>query len=370
VDAPWIESTEALALWLAGLPPGPLAVDTEADSFHHYREKVCLVQLSSGDCHALVDPLAAIELTPLAAPFAAAQIPKIMHGADYDVRLLTRDFGLTVSGLTDTMIAARLAGEPALGLAALLAKHLGVTLDKAHQRADWSRRPLPESMRRYAVEDTRHLAALAAILEEQLQALGRADWAREECVRLERVRWRDRRDDDPEAYRRTKGAKGLDRAGLAVLRELWDWRDATARRRDRPHFKVLHDETLVALAKSPPGAIGELARVTGVPESLVRSPSAGEVIEAVRRGTECPEDARPEIRRDVRERLERDVELRIARIRERRDAIAKELALDPSVIASRAVVEEMAKRWEAGEDPWAVAELRSWQIGVLRPSLT
>jgi len=369
MDALWIDSTEALAAWVGGMGRGPLAVDSEADSFHHYREKVCLVQLSAGGRHALVDPLASIDLSPLRTPFSDRAIRKILHGADYDIRLLSRDFDLAVFGLVDTMIAARLLGEPALGLAALLDKHLGVSLDKAHQRADWSRRPLVESMRAYAIEDTRHLESLASILEARLEALGRTDWAREEWSRLESVRWSDRRDTDPEPFRRTKGARALDRAELAVLRELWQWRDAMARKRDQPLFRVLRDETLVALVKAPPSSIGDLTRISGFPDYLVRSPSANDVIDAARRGLACPEADRPEARLDVRERLSPAVESRIALIRQRRDELARALELDPSVLASRGIVEEMAKRWEAGDDPWGIAELRRWQTGVLRPAL-
>src|SRR5262245_9489536 len=248
MDAAWIDTTEGLTEFARDVGSGPLAVDTEADSFHHYREKVCLVQLSASGRNALVDPLSSVDLRSLKPLLEDRSVPKLLHGADYDIRLLTRDYGLAISGVFDTMVAARLLGEEALGLAALLAKHLGVVLDKSHQRADWSKRPLPEAMRSYAVLDTCHLEALALILRERLEGQGRRAWMREECERLEAVRWRDRRDDDPEGYRRTKGAAKLDRAGLAVLREAWLWRDALARQRDRPLFKILRDETLLAIA--------------------------------------------------------------------------------------------------------------------------
>ena len=362
MDAVWIESTEALSGWIAGLPAGPLAVDTEADSFHHYREKVCLVQLSAADAHALVDPLGEVDLSPLRAPLADAEVRKVLHGADYDIRLLTRDFDLPITGLWDTMIAARLAGEPALGLASLLETHLGVTLDKKHQRADWSRRPLPPELRAYAVDDTRHLVRLAAIFEERLHELGRTAWMREECLRLEKVRWRERESADPEAFRRTKGAKSLDRLGLSVLRELWAWRDAAALRRDRPHFRVMRDETMLAIAKARPATIAELAAIGKVS-------SAVDVLAAVAAGIALPESSWPEVRVEVRVRLEPAVESRIALIKARRDELAKALALDPSVVATRGVVEDLAKRWVAGEDPWVSAELRQWQAELLRPAL-
>ncbi len=369
MDVTWIDTTEALTDWVLGIGAGPLAVDTEADSFHHYREKVCLVQLTAGDRHALIDPLATIELTPLKAPFEDGNVRKLLHGADYDIRLLSRDFGLVVTGLGDTMIAARLLGEPAFGLAALLEKHLAVVLDKTHQRADWSKRPMPEAMRAYAVEDTRHLEVLTSILDERLDALGRTAWLREECARLEGVRWRDRRDDDPEPFRRTKGAKSLDRAGLAVLRELCVWREAMARRRDKPLFRVLRDETLVTLAKTPPDSLADLRKVAGFPDYLLRSPSGHDVLQAVRRGVACVEADRPEIRVESRERLQPEVETRVAFLKQKRDALALTLELDPAVLASRGVLEDLAKRWVAGDDPWDVAELREWQKGLLRPSI-
>ena len=296
MDVSWIDTTEALAAWVDAVGSGPLAVDTEADSFHHYREKVCLVQLSAGGRHALVDPLAPIDLTALKAPLADRSVRKILHGADYDIRLLGRDFGFSVLAFSDTMIAARLLGEPAVGLAAMLAAHLGVTLDKAHQKADWSKRPMPAAMRVYAVEDTRHLEALALRLEERLEASGRTGWLREECERLESVRWRDRRDDEPETFRRTKGAAALGRDELAVLRELWAWRDATARTRDKPLFRILRDETLIALVAAAPSSVDELARVSGISDAFVRTSAANEVVLAVARGVSCPEAERPEIR--------------------------------------------------------------------------
>jgi len=183
------------------------------------------------------------------------------------------------------------------------------------------------------------------------------------------VRWNDRRDTDPEPFRRTKGAAALDRAELAVLRELWHWRDAMARQRDQPLFRILRDESLLALAKTPPSSIGDLTRIPGFPGYLVRSPSANDVIDAARRGVSCLEADWPEKRLDVRERLLPAVEARISVIRKRRDELARTLELDPSVLASRGVVEEMAKRWEAGDDPWEITELRQWQTELLRPVL-
>ncbi|HZN54345.1 MAG TPA: HRDC domain-containing protein [Candidatus Polarisedimenticolaceae bacterium] len=367
MSATWIDGTEALDAWLGTIEAGPVAVDTEADSFHHYREKVCLIQLSAGSRHALVDPLASIDLAALRPVLADPSVEKLLHGADYDVRLLHRDLGFEVRGLFDTMIAARLAGEPAFGLAALLEKHLRVTLDKAHQRADWSKRPLTAALRDYAVADTRFLAPLAEILRERLAHLGRTEWAREECERIESVRWRERRDDDPEPFRKTKGSRVLDRAGLAVLREIWGWRDAAARGRDKPPFRILRDEVLVALAKSPAAAIGDLAQVAGFPEFLLRSPAAHDLVAAAQRGAAAPQESLPEILPSVRPKLDPQVASRVERCKAVRDVLARDLELEPSILASRGVLEEMARREVGGGDPWTVPELRTWQMALLRP---
>lgn len=369
MDASWIETTAALTEWLGGAGDGPVAVDTEADSFHHYREKVCLVQLSAGGRHALVDPLSAVNFAPLGGPLQDSARRKLFHGADYDVRLIQRDFGIEVRNLFDTSIAARLTGEEGLGLGALVQKYLGITLDKSHQRADWSRRPLTPELVDYAIADTTHLEALTEILETNARNLGRDTWVEEECGRLESVRWRDRRQDDPEPFRRVKGAASLDPSRLAVLREVWGWREGMAQRRDRPVFRVLRDEILIAIAKAQPKAVSELASLKGFPDYLLRSPAAVALLDAARRGAACAEAEKPQPLSGTRVRLDPAVETKMNDVKAVRDAVAKELALDPSVIASRAVVEEMATRILAGDDPFAVSDLRAWQAGLLRQHL-
>jgi ribonuclease D len=369
MDVTWIETTADLSAWLERAEGAPLAVDTEADSFHHYREKVCLIQLSASGRHALVDPLAAVEVRTLGPALEDPSRRKLLHGADYDIRLLQRDFGIGVRSLFDTSVAARLTGETALGLAALVEKHLGVVLDKSHQRADWSRRPLGPAMRDYAVADTAHLEALAAILEANARSLGRDAWVEEECARLEAVRWRDRRLEDPEPFRRVKGSATLDAAGLAVLREIWGWREEMARRRDRPVFRVLRDEVLLAIAKKPPANVSDLAGLAGFPDYLLRSPAAVALVDAARRGIAVEEADRPQPQASARVRTDPAVEAIADGIKKARDAAAGELTLDPSILASRAVIEDMATRIHAGEDPFGASELRSWQAALLRPRL-
>jgi ribonuclease D len=359
----WITRSDELAALVEGLGVAPLALDSEADSMHHYPEKVCLVQLSVDGTDYLLDPLAGLDLAPLAPVLGDAARPKILHGADYDLRVLDRDFGIRIRGLFDTMVAARLLGESAFGLAALLERHLGVRLDKRFQRADWSRRPLPDEMVRYAVMDTRHLQPLAAMFQRRLEQTGRTEWAAEEFRRLEQVRWTDNEDAEP--YRRVKGSSSLDPRGLATLRELWIVREAEARRRDRPPFKIMHNDVLLALARKLPGRHDELEQVRGVPPSWRKGERSARLLAAVARALELPRAELPEPR--IRRRRPRNgpLEKRLKKLCTQRDAVARELGIEPSMLSSRAVLEQVAQRMMEGRDPATVEGLRSWQAEQL-----
>jgi len=364
----WVDRTEDLAEVAAGIPPGPLGVDSEADSFHHYREKVCLIQLSFGQTDVLVDTLSGIDLSILGGVLRDGAVRKILHGADYDVRMLERDCGLTLRGLFDTMVAARLVGERAFGLSALLDKYLGVKLDKRHQRADWSVRPMPPELVRYAALDTRHLAALADLLEARLVELGRGAWAEEEFRRLERLRWDgDRR--DGEAWLRVKGIGALTPRQLAVVRELAELRERSARDRDVPPFRVMRDEVLVAAARHATSEPGRAVIETpGLPRAWRRGGRARAILEAVERGLRldarmCPQPPR----RERPPRRSRREEARLRRMGRERDRIAAALGLEPAVVAPRALLERLLAQLEAGEPLEALAELRGWQLRLLGP---
>lgn len=206
---------DSLAGRLAGAPL--LAVDTEAASFHRYRDRIYLVQLSTRDLTAVVDPLAVPELGALGRLLADRTVETLFHDADYDLRILHRDYGFSAANLFDTRIAAQLLNEPGIGLAALLEKYLQITLDKKYQRADWSVRPLLQGMLEYAADDTRYLATLRDILREQLVAAGRWSWADEEFRLLEQVQWAPSGPPE-EAYLRLKGgadAEGATTPGVA-----------------------------------------------------------------------------------------------------------------------------------------------------------
>jgi ribonuclease D len=222
---------DRLVAHLASRPGEPISLDTEADSFHHYFEKTCLLQLGHGADAAIVDPLKGLDLAPLLKELSGRRL--LFHAADYDLRLLWRGYGFRAKAIFDTMIAAQLLGEPELGLAALLQKRAGVTLDKAHQRADWSERPLSEDMVLYAAKDVLHLPELAASLEADLQAKGRLHWHEEECVRLVALEIADR-EADPENDWRIKGTNALSSKERAFVRAFFFARDRRARETDRP----------------------------------------------------------------------------------------------------------------------------------------
>ena len=223
------DALDRLVADLAAHPADAVALDTEADSFHHYYEKACLLQLSRDGAAWLVDPLAGLDLDRLFALLSDRRL--LLHGADYDLRLLSRGYGFRPREIFDTMVAAQLLGLKEIGLAALLSQRLGVTLDKSSQRADWSRRPLSPTLVAYAASDVLHLHALVASLEADLAARGRTAWHAEECARL-LAQDLSPAPEDPETDWRIKGSNGLAPKERAFLRELWRAREERARALD------------------------------------------------------------------------------------------------------------------------------------------
>lgn len=244
-----------------------VAVDTESNSFHVYRERVCLLQISTGRGNFVVDPLA-VDPAPLGEVLCDGR-ETVLHGADYDVRCLRREYGWSFPALFDTMAAARRLGRNGLGLSALVEEHFGVRLSKAFQRADWGRRPLTPEQLNYAALDTHFLLPLHALLASELAARGELEEARKEFRRIAAVVARERVF-DPEGWRRLKGARDLDPAGRAVLRALWIAREDQARASDRPPFKVLAEQTMVEIARRRPRTDEALSAIAGVTPSVLR----------------------------------------------------------------------------------------------------
>jgi len=245
-----------------------IALDCEAAGFHRYTDRLCLIQLSTPEETFLLDPLA-VDLRPVLRPILEDPgIEVVMHGADYDLRLLHRDLGTRLRGLFDTQAAAALLGATSLGLASLLETHLGVRLSKAHQRADWAQRPLPDELLDYAAADTDHLLRLRNVLLEKLREQGREDWAREEFRGLEETRWEEDGDTDP--VTRIKAARGLSPREVTALRVALEWRDGIARERDRAPFRVAGDAALLSVVAARPDSPEALAAIKGISPRLAK----------------------------------------------------------------------------------------------------
>ena len=345
-----------------------VALDTEADSLHSYFDKVCLIQMSIPGEDMIIDPLCKFDLAKFGEILADRGITKILHGADYDLRILNRDFGFTIANLVDTMICSQLLGYEAFGLAALLDRHFGFKVDKKHQRADWAMRPLPPDMLEYAATDTRHLIALAARLRDELTALGRWEWAVEEFGRQEQIRFNEK-DGDEEPFRRLKGLGALDRRSLAVVRGLYDFRDGLAREADRPPFKIFGNDLIFELARVKPTSAQEFNSIKGV-SGYHRGRFGKDIVRLVKEAMSIPDDELPEKSESKTWLRDREMETRIDRMKKARDKIAKELKVDASVLAPRHVLVSVAEAQpQEPADLDRVPIMRNWQKALLGQAL-
>ena len=365
VDRP--ETFHALLDEVRGAPL--VALDTEAASFHRFHDRIYLVQLSTRTLTAVIDPLGVGDLTPIGDLLADPAIEVIFHDADYDLRLFDKQFGFRATHLFDTRIAAQFLNEPGIGLGALLAKYFGVTADKRFQRADWSARPLSPPMLDYAAGDTVHLCELRDILIEQLDAMGRTEWVAEEFENLEKIRWTGGGEGPETAFLRLKGAKALQRRELAILRELYNWREETSARLDRASFRVLGNEVLFALAQQPVHSLEELGRVKGVGQEGAQR-RGNEILAAIAKGEAIPDRDLPRVDRPARRVPDPAFEARVEALKHRRNRLAEELQLVPGVLCPNGTLEAIARAEPADMAALTtIPEMRRWQVKVLGPSL-
>lgn len=350
-----IDTNEKLAAFLPALHTAAwVAVDTEADSLHAYPEKVCLVQISTAAGDRLVDPLANLDFARFLSELKHHDL--IMHGADYDLRLLWRYHRFTPGCVFDTMLAARLLGHRQFSLSALVAHYLHVELDKKMQKADWARRPLTERMEAYARNDTRHLKPLADQLRAELHQKGRLSWHQEFCAH-QAVECTQNGEPDGDTVWRMKGSHLLSRPALAVLREIWRWREREAVASNRPPFFVLAHETLTRLAIAATDAqdIEPL-----LPRRFSDRRRDG-LREAIACGLAAPAHLHPEPLRFTSRRLSDAERRRLSELERRRDARAEQLGLDPALIAPRATLLDLARNWDKH-----APELMNWQRELLQ----
>jgi ribonuclease D len=322
-----------------------VAADTEADSLHCYREKLCLLQISLPQGDFLIDPLAGNDLTPLTQLLARKEI--VLHGADYDLRLLRRGLDFRPSRVFDTMIAARLLGHREFSYAALVEKFFGVTLTKGSQKANWARRPLSPQMEIYARNDTHYLLPLAQKLEAELIERGRLDWFRQSCARAIESAAVDRERDGEEAWR-IRGAGLMRGREAAILRAIWHWRDREAERMDRPAFHILRNDQLMEVAYA--AALGNVPSFRHFSERRARGFQA-----ALTEALALKEEDWPQIEKRRGMRPSPEVLRAADAMRRKRDEAAEQLGIEASFIAPRAAIDAIVAGSKSAEEllaPW------------------
>jgi ribonuclease D len=327
-----------------------VAIDTEADSLHCYREKLCLLQVSIPNLDCIVDPLADVDLAPLRDLLERKEI--VLHGADYDLRLLRRSLNFSARRIFDTVIAARLLGIREFSLAALVKKYFGVELAKGSQKANWAQRPLPERMLDYAVNDTRYLLPMAVKLQLELEQSGRSDWFRQSCERAIEQAAVDRTRDLDEVWR-VSGAGALKPRAAGILRELWRWREKEAEAADRPAFHILQNHELLRSAEAfAAGTVPDYRHFSARRRNAFR--------EAGQKGLDLSEDELPVKPRRSGTRPTSQMIRRVEELKQRRDRAAGELKLEPTVLAPRNALEVIAT-----DEERATTVLVPWQRELL-----
>ena len=325
----------ALAGQLRGQPF--VAVDTESDSLYVYREKVCLIQVSIPAADYLIDPLAEIDLQPLASVFASANSQFVFHAAEYDVMCLRRDHGFTFTNLWDTMWAARILGWARVGLGDILQEKFNVTLDKRWQRHNWGKRPIEPAALTYAQFDTHFLLHLRDLQHKELQQLDRLVEAGEVFHDLTQATYNGH-EFSPDDFWHVKGVWDLSGRAQAILRQLVIMREREARRQNRPPFKVIGDKTLIALAEQAPQDIDQMHQIQGMTASQTQRYGAA-LLAAIAHGRKDAIPVPP--RRVVPDQA---VLARYEKLRAWRKQAAAQRKVEPDVIVSNAVLMEIAQR--------------------------
>ncbi len=335
----WIDTAPAWSACLDVLRQSPrIAVDLEANSLYAYRERVCLIQISVPGHDYIVDPLAGFDFGELGALLADEHIEKVFHSSDYDFMLLKSEFDWEVRNLFDTMWAGRILGETKMGLASFLNTHFGVTVSKRHQKANWGQRPLPENRLEYAQMDTHYLLELRDLLAARLNEAGLMAEALEIFRNACHVVLPDR-SFDPEGFWSLRGARDLPPAGLAILREVYAYREQKAKSRDLPVFKVMMNECLVALAREAPTDLRALKSVKGLSSRLAEQ-EGGRILSIIRRARQASPPRRP-----VRKRRHAPgVADRYKCLMEWRKGQAQERGVESDVIMTRNTMWEIAEK--------------------------
>ena len=339
-----------------------IAVDLEADSMYHFREKVCLIQLATEKISVVVDPFQVDNLLPLRPLFSNPKIQKIFHGADYDVRSLYRDFKIKINNLFDTELASRFLGIKETGLKAVLKMFFDITIDKKYQKKDWSKRPLPDEMIAYASKDVIHLLPLAKILIQRLEEIDRLSWVLEECRHLSSVR--PTLSNEGPLFLKFKGAGRLKSRSLAVLEAILQYRKSVAEKKDKPLFKIIGNDSIMRITTGRPTTLRRLKGVKALSDRQI-SMYGHELIQVVAGALELPEDDLPVYPRKRVSPMPSEVLRRINVLKSWRDSKAGALNMDPGMFFNNALITAIAvKNPEDKKSMGTVKEMRNWQKSV------
>lgn len=336
-----------------------VAVDLEADSMYHFKEKVCLIQMASPKLNVLIDPLLVKDLSAMQPLFSDRKIKKIFHGADYDVRSLYRDFKVEINNLFDTQIASMFLGVRETSLHAVVQNRFNAVLDKKYQKKDWSKRPLPKEMTDYAAQDVIYLIPLAKILEKELKKEKRLDWVKEECLLLSKVRpvvTRNR-----PLFMSFKGAGRMDSRSLCVLEEILQFRLMVAKKKDRPLFRVFSNEAAMKMATKKPTSLLLLKKCNALSDKQIGM--FGELLVNRIQNTLIKKETQlPVYPRKKMTKLSWNTFERINRLKSWRDERADALNLDPAILFNKATLTAIATENPMfKKDFRQILEVKNWQ---------
>lgn len=340
-----------------------IAIDLEADSMYHYKEKVCLIQVTAGMRNIIIDPIQLKDLSPLKPLFYCSDIRKIFHGADYDVRSLYRDFNINITHLFDTEVACRFLGLRETGLENVLNKHFNIHLNKKYQKKDWSKRPLPQEMINYAIRDVIYLIPLAKILIHELEKMGRLSWVIEECELLSNVR--PIGPDDGPLFLKFRGAGRLRSRSLAVLEALLRFRKNIAQKRDKPFFRIIGNEALMKMAIQKPMTLRRL-KGSKVLSAKQISIWGNDIIDIIVHALSLPENKLPVYPRKKTPVVPTHIAYRAEALKKWRDKKAKDIDIDPGLLCNKALINTIATKNPADKKGLAkIQEMKQWQINEL-----
>ena len=336
-----------------------VAVDLEADSMYHYKEKVCLIQIATEKTSVVIDPLALKNLAPLNPIFSNPDIKKIFHGADYDVRSLYRDFKIRINNLFDTELACRYLGIKETGLQAVLKMFFNVNVDKKYQKKDWSKRPLPKEMMAYASKDVIYLLPLARMLIHKLKTMDRMTWVLEECEDLSKVR--PVSSNEAPLFMKFKGAGRLKSRSLAMLEALLQFRKRVAEKKDKPFFKIIGNESILKIATARPVTLRRLKNIKALSNRQI-SMYGNDLLKVVAKTLKIPESELPVFPSQKSPVLPNGAPAKIKALKFWRASKANALGIDPGILCNNALITAIAvKNPGDSKSLETVEEMKNWQ---------